>query len=106
MLNKPVPDPVSNFTCILDTDGDIELTWLPPLNSIYLSVTKYRLACTSYNSDETNPILEYTHVFLVGSLTSYLLTSNTVNLRYEFLIYAIHSDVNDKSKDLIIDHIY
>ena len=27
---KPVPDPVSYFTRILHTDGDIELTWSPP----------------------------------------------------------------------------
>jgi hypothetical protein len=101
---KPVPDPVSNFTGILHTDGDIELSWSAPLNSIHLPVTKYRLDWTSYNINETNPILEYTRLFLDGSATSYLLTSNTVNLRYDFIISAIHSDVNDKNKDLIIDH--
>ena len=98
---KPQPDPISNLTSILEPDSDIILNWTAPLNSIHLPVTKYRLFWSSFLGVNMQ---NYEEVFIDGLLETFTLSANTPNLRYEFHISAIHSDVNDKNKDLIIDY--
>lgn len=98
---KPQPDPISNLTSILEPDSDITLNWTAPLNSIHLPVTKYRLFWASFSGVDMQ---RHEEVFIDGLLETFTLSSNTPNLRYEFYISAIHSDVNDKNKDLIIDY--
>ena len=98
---KPQPDPISNLTSILEPDSDIILNWTAPLNSIHLPVTKYRLFWSSFLGVNMQ---NYEEVFIDGLLETFTLSANTPNLRYEFYISAIHSDVNDKNKDLIIDY--
>nr|WPF46683.1 MAG: hypothetical protein [Lake Baikal virophage 9] len=98
---RPQPDPVTNFIVTFTPDLDFFLNWTAPLNSIHLPVTKYRLFWASFLGVNMQI---YGEIFIDGLLETYTLPSNMPNLRYEFYISAIHSDVNDKNKDLMIDY--
>ena len=73
---------------------DIILNWTPPLNSIHLPVTKYRM------------ITNWGEIFIDGLLSTYTFYSNpAVGLLYNYSISAIHTDFQDKNKDLITEYI-
>ena len=90
---KPQPDPVTDFVSSFNQNGDIMLSWTPPLNSIHIPVAKYRL--------QTN----WGEFFIDGLLSSYTFYSQSaVGLRYNYKLSAIHSDLNDTNKDLILEY--
>jgi len=90
---KPVPDPVSNFTSSFNPSGDIILNWTPPLNSIHVPVSKYKI------------ITNWAEIFIDGNLSTYTFFNNAaVGLLYNYSISAIHSDLNDTNKDSITEY--
>lgn len=89
---KPQPDPITNLVVICEPDSDLVVSWTAPLNSVHLPVTKYRV------------VSNWTQYFIDGSLTSFTDNINGINLQHDYTISAIHSDVNDKNKDSIVDY--
>ncbi len=89
---KPQPDPITNLVVICEPNSDLIVSWLPPLNSVHLPVTKYRV------------VSNWTQYFIDGSITSFTYHIDGINLRHGYTISAIHSDVNDKNKDSIVDY--
>ena len=89
---KPQPDPITNLTSSFNPSGDIVLNWTPPLNSIYVPVSKYRVQTNSGD------------IFIDGLLSSYTFYSNTIGTLYEYKISAIHFDPNDTNKDTILEY--
>jgi hypothetical protein len=86
-------DPVTDFVSSFNQNGDITVSWTPPLNSIHIPVAKYRL--------QTN----WGEFFIDGLLSSYTFYSQSaVGLRYNYRLSAIHPDLNDTNKDLILEY--
>ena len=89
---KPQPDPITNLVVICEPDSTLVVSWNPPLNSVHLPVTKYRV------------VSNWSQYFIDGSLTTFTYYIDGINLRHGYTISAIHSDVNDKNKDSIVDY--
>jgi predicted phage tail protein len=49
----PTPDPPTNVTATFDTNANVSLSWIAPLNGIHLSIDSYLIQDDSGNTIET-----------------------------------------------------